>query len=35
MCGEASRTGVCYVENGRMIVAEKALVRLVVTFFDK
>jgi hypothetical protein len=35
MCGEASPTGVCYVENGRMIVAEKALVRLVVTFFDK
>jgi len=35
MCGQASRTGACYVENGAVIPADKALVRLVVTFYNK
>lgn len=35
VCGPASRTGACYVENGAMIPADKPLVRLVVTFYNK
>jgi hypothetical protein len=34
-CGQASRTGACYLENGVVIPADKPLVKLVVTFFDK
>jgi hypothetical protein len=34
-CGQASPTGVCYLENGVVIPADKPLVKLVVTFFDK
>jgi len=34
-CAEASRTGVCYLENGVVIPADKPLVKLVVTFLDK
>jgi len=34
-CGEASRTGACYVENGLVIPADKPLAKLVVTFFNK
>lgn len=33
-CGEASPTGVCYLENGQMVPAETALVKLVVTFYN-
>ena len=33
--GEASRTGVCYLESGVVIPADKPLVKLVVTFFNK
>ena len=32
---EASPTGACYQENGRLIPAETALVKLVVTFYSK
>jgi hypothetical protein len=32
--GEASRTAVCYLENGIVIPADKPLVKLVVTFFN-
>jgi len=34
-CGEASSTGICYLENGRMVRAETPLVKLVVTFYNK
>ncbi len=34
-CGEASRTGACYLESGVVMPADKPLVKLVVTFFDK
>lgn len=34
-CAEASRTGVCYQENGAVIPADKLRVKLVVTFFNQ
>ena len=34
-CGAASPTGVCYLENGRMVPAEAPLVKLVVTFYNR
>jgi len=34
-CGDSSPTGVCYLESGVVIPADKPLVKLVVTFFDK
>jgi hypothetical protein len=33
-CGEASPTGACYLENGRMVPAEAPLVKLVVSFYN-
>jgi hypothetical protein len=33
-CGEVSPTGICYMENGRMVPAETPLVKLVVTFYS-
>jgi hypothetical protein len=35
MCGPASRTGACYLENGAVIPADKPLVKLVVTFYSR
>lgn len=34
-CGEVSPTGICYLENGRVVAAETPLVKLVVTFYNK
>jgi len=34
VCGEASPTGICYLENGRMVPADAPLVKLVVTFYN-
>jgi hypothetical protein len=34
-CGEVSPTGICYLENGKLIPAETPLVKLVVTFHSK
>jgi hypothetical protein len=33
-CGEGSPTGICYLENGRMVSADSPLVKLVVTFYN-
>jgi hypothetical protein len=34
-CGDASPTGVCYLEKGAMVPADTALVKLVVSFYNK
>ena len=34
-CGQASSTGACFLESGRLVAAETPLVKLVVTFYSR